>query len=362
MTTRERIDLLARVYPRLFPRRELLRMVRAQLGHVDALDRWILRDGVRIRARAPRTIYHICAGNLVISAVTSLMHGLVLGAKNIVKLPSERDDSFVRREILDFVRRLPAALRKLVESHAQLDEKLPRSGTIDAVVAFGSDATMQSLRAKTAGGTKFIGHGHAVSFLWIENPDTFTPREARACAIDVLTYDQLGCLSPQAIYFPPRSDVHALGDQLARALEVQWRKQVAKPARPISVAARIAEARDVAHALGQRVWLPREKHFGWTIIHDPNPAFEPSPLHGVIYLRPASGRKLSAALASVAGKISTVGISGKISPDTEAIFLRMGATRFCPAGKMQFPPLTWHHDGRAPLADLVTWVDAEEKA
>jgi hypothetical protein len=26
---------------------------------------------------------------------------------------------------------------------------------------------------------------------------------------------------------------------------------------------------------------------------------------------------------------------------------------------MQFPPLTWHHDGRKSLADLVTWIDAE---
>jgi hypothetical protein len=26
---------------------------------------------------------------------------------------------------------------------------------------------------------------------------------------------------------------------------------------------------------------------------------------------------------------------------------------------MQFPPLTWHHDGRSSLADLVTWIDSE---
>jgi hypothetical protein len=26
---------------------------------------------------------------------------------------------------------------------------------------------------------------------------------------------------------------------------------------------------------------------------------------------------------------------------------------------MQFPPLGWHHDGRATLAELVTWIDDE---
>jgi len=29
---------------------------------------------------------------------------------------------------------------------------------------------------------------------------------------------------------------------------------------------------------------------------------------------------------------------------------------------MQFPPLTWHHDGRSSLADLVTWIDFENFA
>jgi hypothetical protein len=29
---------------------------------------------------------------------------------------------------------------------------------------------------------------------------------------------------------------------------------------------------------------------------------------------------------------------------------------------MQFPPLTWHHDGRQTLAELVTWIDAEGRA
>ena len=49
-----------------------------------------------------------------------------------------------------------------------------------------------------------------------------TAGEARAVATDVLTYDQLGCLSPQAIYVPPGTDIAALGEKLARALEAHW--------------------------------------------------------------------------------------------------------------------------------------------
>jgi hypothetical protein len=38
---------------------------------------------------------------------------------------------------------------------------------------------------------------------------------------------------------------------------------------------------------------------------------------------------------------------------------RWGVTRVCPVGEMQNPPLTWRHDGRPALADLVTWTDWE---
>ena len=360
MTTRQRLDLLARSYPQLFPRAELLRLLRSQLGHVDALDSWFVRDGIRIRARAPKMIYHICAGNLAVSAWTSLAHGLLLGARNVVKLPSDREDSSTRREILDFIRGLPAPLRKLVETHRALDTDLLDQA--DVIVAFGSDTTMKSLRAMSHWDQKFIAHGHALSLLWLADPNHLTPRQARACAVDVLTYDQLGCLSPQAIYVPPGTNFDALGRKLAHALETQWEHLTKKPARPLPVAARIAEARDLAHALGHRVWLPPKNHLGWTLIHDPDPTFHPSPLHGVIYLRQASESQLPTALASVAGRISTVGVAGQLSSRAESIFLNLGVTRFCAAGDMQFPPLTWHHDGRSSLADLVTWIDFENFA
>ena len=61
------------------------------------------------------------------------------------------------------------------------------------------------------------------------------------------------------------------------------------------------------------------------------------------------------------GKISTVGLT---APEDQALPLARklaswGATRVCPLGQMQNPPLTWRHDGRPALGDLVTWVDWE---
>jgi hypothetical protein len=148
-----------------------------------------------------------------------------------------------------------------------------------------------------------------------------------------------------------------LGGKLARALEMEWRRLLRKPSRPLSTRARIAEARDVAYALGHQVWRPQ--HLGWTVIHDPDSHFKASPLHGVIYLRESSLKELPVHLAPVRGKISTIGLVGEMAARAPDIFLRLGATRFCPAGRMQYPPLGWHHDGRPALAELVIWIDDE---
>jgi len=63
----------------------------------------------------------------------------------------------------------------------------------------------------------------------------------------------------------------------------------------------------------------------------------------------------------VRGKVSTVGLAAP-EEKTDEIAMRLarwGATRICPLGQMQNPPLTWRHDGRPPLGDLITWTDLE---
>ena len=64
---------------------------------------------------------------------------------------------------------------------------------------------------------------------------------------------------------------------------------------------------------------------------------------------------------NIQGKISTVGLAAppERSKELALRFAREGVLRLCPLGRMQVPPLTWRHDGRPPLGDLVTWVDFE---
>jgi Acyl-CoA reductase (LuxC) len=58
---------------------------------------------------------------------------------------------------------------------------------------------------------------------------------------------------------------------------------------------------------------------------------------------------------AVRGKVSTVGIAANEEKARElaAQLAAWGVTRVCPLGQMQNPPLTWRHDGRPALGDLV---------
>ena len=63
----------------------------------------------------------------------------------------------------------------------------------------------------------------------------------------------------------------------------------------------------------------------------------------------------------VRAKVSTVGLAAEPARADELArqLAEWGVPRVCPLGRMQDPPLTWRHDGRPALGDLVTWTDFE---
>jgi hypothetical protein len=96
------------------------------------------------------------------------------------------------------------------------------------------------------------------------------------------------------------------------------------------------------------------------VIYDDSPAFVPSCLNRIVFVKPTDGHKrVLDAIQRFASSISTVGVA----PMNERALAfagdlaRMGVHRVCPIGQMQRPPLSWHHDGRPNLADLVSWTD-----
>jgi hypothetical protein len=98
------------------------------------------------------------------------------------------------------------------------------------------------------------------------------------------------------------------------------------------------------------------------VVYEGDPRFQLSCLNRFVYVKGVT--QLAQALQGadeVRGKVSTVGLaaSDETAPELAKRLARWGVTRICPIGQMQNPPLTWRHDGRPALGDLITWTDWE---
>ena len=240
----------------------------------------------------------------------------------------------------------------------------------DCVTATGSDETLAAIRSRLPVKTRFLGYGHRVSFGFVAREvlsRSNAPRIAARVADDVVAWNQLGCLSPHVIYVQPGGEVspdkfaELLADELERREQTEPRGEL-----PTPHAAAIASRRGIyevraAHSPETLMWHSQEST-AWTVVFEADPRFQISCLNRFIYVKPVKDlTELLQHAEVVRGKVSTVGLA---VPEHQAEELAMqlarwGVTRVCPLGQMQNPPLTWRHDGRPALGDLVTWTDLE---
>jgi len=243
----------------------------------------------------------------------------------------------------------------------------------DCVTATGSDETLAAIRARLPQKIRFLGYGHRVSFGHVTKdalPSSFRGKQVAAqAADDVVAWNQLGCLSPHVIYvetggvITPETFAELLAEELARREVSEPRGEI-----PVETAADIAARRGfyevrAAHAAGgTRHWCSPGST-AWTVIFESDPLFQMSCLNRFVYVKSVPDLKTLLENAdAIRGHVSTVGVAmaGEHAPEIARQLARWGALRICPLGQMQNPPLTWRHDGRPALGDLVTWTDWEQ--
>lgn len=328
---------------------QLLDVVRAELGHEDVLDDFQRYGSHLAKAVAPGTILHVLSGNTPHAALQSLIRGLLLGARNLCKLPSCGLPA-----IEEFRSRLPEPLREAVEISPQGESWWWENA--DVVIAFGSDETIRAVRARVAEKRIFIAHGHAVSLALIyEDPEL---RSVALAARDAALFDQQGCLSPHG--FHVRQNAAEYAERLAAEME-KIEAEMPRAALSAEDSASIRSMREeyafrAATTPDLRLHRSRDST-AWTVVFDPDPAFRSSPLNRFLFVRPWP-EDFASALAEVRPHLSAIGI-WPATCENAIHAATLGASRICPVGQMQTPPFTWHQDGRQALAPLVRWIDAE---
>jgi len=332
---------------------DLLLWLRAELGSSEALEQWVAHGKAKTKAIAPETVLHVVSDNTPHAALQSLIGGLLLGSRNLVKLPR---GGLI--EVDEFVSSLPDALRAQIEMSEELPpDWLTQAG---AVIVYGSDETIVHFRGLVSPAQIFVGHGHKASLGIVWDDPQFASCEG--AARDASLFDQQGCLSPQVFYVRETRPGFAreYAENLASAMD---RFNRSHPRGPLTVEdkAEIANLRAAyrfrtASDLRVALW-EGGANMDWTVVYEEDSWFPASPLNRVVFVKPLP-EDFAKAIGPAAAHIGAVGLF----PCTEELadrFAELRPSRFCPMGRMQDPPWTWHNGGIPRLASLVKWVDFE---
>jgi len=352
-------------------------LLQQELGHPGRLDQFVstISDHKAQRtalSTGPRLLVHIASGNLPSPTLMSLMLGLLVRSGQFVKCASNA--TFLPRLFAHSLYHTEPKLGACLEiaewkgGRAELEQAL--FAEADCVTATGRDETLAEIRRQLPAQTRFLGYGHRVSFGYVTHEllsSHGAKKIAASAAADVAAWDQQGCLSPHLYYIErggattPELFAELLAAELAKAEAAEPRGEIT-----VSEAGAIASRRllyDVraAAALDTRQWQSMGST-AWTVVYEADPRFQLSCLNRFIYVK-AVARLTDAlqAAESVRGKVSTVGLaaSGEKAERIATELARWGVTRICQVGQMQRPPITWRHDGRPSLGDLLIWTDWE---
>jgi hypothetical protein len=352
-------------------------LIATELGHGLRLDTLCSAEHESRQMRAatalgPELQVHFAAGNLPSPALMSMVLGLLVRSAQFVKCASGGAllPRLFAHSLYEVEPKLGACLELAVwrGGNQPLEEAL--FAEANCLTATGSDETLELIQKRLPARVRFLGYGHRVSFAFVSAvvlAGLHLQRVVRRAAADVTAWNQLGCLSPHVIYVEQGGEVD--GEKFAALLAAELaERERAEPrgAVPVATATGITSRRAIyevraAHSPETRQWCS-EGSTAWTVVFEADPRFQTSCLNRFVYVKPVANLAETLQAADpVREQISTVGVAvpEHMLSDVAAQLGRWGATRVCPLGKMQEPPLGWRHDGRPPLGDLVTWVDLE---
>ena len=338
-----------------------------------------------VRAFGPELLVHSWAGNVPALSLWSMVCGLLVKAGNIGKV-SSAEPLFAGW----FARLLAEGHPPLAECFAVVwwrgagDEGASALyAQADTVLAYGGNAALDAIRRRLPVTTRFLPHGHKLSFgmVGVDALDTLkAPALARLAAWDVARYDQQGCYSPHVFYVErggpvsPRAFAGHLAGELAnlqqrfarRPLDVEESAAVAKWQQAVEWKALSSTAgaeTGVGVGIDELIGTPSA---AWSVAYsDTLQPLAPTALQRTVQVVAVDA--LDDALPVVAAQRLFLQTAGVAAAPAELFRLAgllgaAGVTRISAIGSMGAPEAGWHHDGRFNLLDLVRITEIEQSA
>ena len=365
------------IIPQLLDRSSLLKRLTMSLPYpLSVMDRWLhpVTFPGRIRALPRGVVVHICAGNVFLGALDSLLMGMITKNVNLLKLSSD-DPGTILYFAESIVAEDPAgvlannfAILRWERGNKKIEEAVLSKS--DVILVWGGEAAITYYQKSAGPYVHVVGYGPKIS-LGLVGEQSFTrdnfPKIAARCAHDICLYDQKACSSPQNLFLPSRdlAVIREFAEELSRALATELERQ---PATAMSdnelteIMTQRATFRFKA-AQGAALILTSPGNSGHTVVYDTeHQELQTSPLNRFIYLK--SYERLEQFGSVIAGMdvyLQSVGLYATATEWArwEQLLTALGVTRLAELGEM----LTVHdgapHDATLPLLELIKWVATE---
>lgn len=359
-----------------FRAHELKRFLAEDFSDPSVLDGFQPRPAAGFaRALSPDLLLHVWAGNVPALPLWSLVCGLLVKAGNVGKVASAEPlmAGWFAELLVEIEPRLADALAVVWWRGG---DEAPQQAWLDraeTVIAYGGNGSLQEIRARLPVTTRFLAHGHKISFGMVSRA-ALDPRRvgavANAAALDVIRYDQQGCYSPQTFFVERGGKVSPAEFARYFAAELAgFAKRYPRRALSMEESAAIAKwrgAEEVQALSDDRVTLIGEAQDPWCVaFSDTAQDLAPCALDRTIRIIAVDTLdEVADRVRPLKSYLQTVGLAA--SPEDVHRLAgplgAAGATRICALGSMTAPHAGWHNDGRFNLADLVTMVEIDRSA
>jgi acyl-CoA reductase LuxC len=311
----------------------------------------------------------IASGNIPGAAVPSVVQALLLRSPCFVKSSSNEPVllTLYARSVAEEAPELGEALVIASWEGGQADLEQALLAEMDALIAYGSNETLERLRSRLPVHARFIGYGHRISFSAVGR-ELLTRRKveraAERAALDLCLFDQQGCLSPQAIYVERGGDLppEQFAEALAQALEGLERRLPRQELDPGEAAAihqfrASVEMRSITDE-AVRLWTSAEGT-RWTVVLEPDPALTPCCLNRTAVIHPVDHlEELPRWIAPCRPLLmsAALGVGKKRRDRLARVLAAAGVTRLTELGQAQLPETFVYHDGINAIGTLARFV------
>jgi hypothetical protein len=341
-------------------RETLIATICGELGALEALDGFVSRRGrPAVTYRAIERVAIVSSDTTIGVAIPAFVFALCAKAAVTVK---DRDDRLVAAfaESIGTERaELRAAMR--VETWTGTDEAASqeRLAQAGAVVAYGSDDALTSIRARLQPEARFIPFGHRTSAGYAARETLSSLTAAHSCAhgfaVDALLYDGEGCLSIHIAFVERGAAVEPaeFAALVARACDKAAIEFPAGYSGRDGAVTSYVRAAEFRAAQGWGAALPG-KTSPHVVVLDP-PRDEPPPfLRRTLALYTVDEPAEALAFLRRHG-VAIEAIAAPLPPrlEVEALFLASGASRLAAPGTLQRPPLGGEHGGSGRILPFV---------